>query len=201
MGLSRLSHAINACRAACHSLPNDFQRERIFTGLSAFLSLMTLCAVKKSQSYLEVMRQMKSIFETSSGQKNPPSASAFSQARGKLPSSTCCGVWLAVLAAIRPMFARDAERRVFGLRPVAFDGTWAITPHDVSTKTRWPQPKYGKDCPATIRMAGHRQLDWPVFPAAQTAKKNSCRPFFPSGEKGLQELSSEARSGAGQVGV
>lgn len=145
MGLSRLSHAINACHAACLSLPNDFQRKRIFTGLSTFLSLMTLCAVKKSQSYLEVMRQMESIFASSSGRKRPPSASAFSQARGKLPSSTCCGIWLAVLAAIRPMFARDAERRVFGLRPLAFDGTWAITPHDVSTKTRWPQPKYGND--------------------------------------------------------
>jgi hypothetical protein len=39
------------------------------------------------------------------------------------------------------LFARDGERRVFGLRPVAVDGTWAITPHDASTIARWPRPK------------------------------------------------------------
>jgi hypothetical protein len=152
MGLSRLLHAINACRAACHSLPNNFQRERIFTGVSTFLSLMTLCAVKKSQSYLEVMRQMESIFGTSTGRAYRPSASAFSQARGKLPAATCRGIWLEVLAAIRPLFARDAERRVFGLRPVAVDGTWAITPHEASTMTRWAQPKLGEG-----RFAHHPQ--------------------------------------------
>ena len=152
MGLSRLVHAISACRAACCSLPNDFLRERIFSATSTFLSLMTLCAVKKSQSYLEVMRQMESIFGASSGRAYRPSASAFSQARGKLPAATCRGIWLAVLAAIRPLFARDAERRVFGLRPVAVDGTWVITPHEASTMSRWPQPKLGEG-----RFAHHPQ--------------------------------------------
>ena len=61
MALSRLSHAISACRAACISLSNVFQRERVFTGISTFLSLMTLSAVKKSQSYVEFMRQIKLI--------------------------------------------------------------------------------------------------------------------------------------------
>lgn len=150
MGLSRLSCAIDACRAACSSLPNDFERERRFTALSTFLSVMTLCAVKKSQSYLEVMRSMESLFGGTSGRA--PSASAFSQARGKLPSATCRGIWESVLLAVRPLFARDAERLVFGLRPLAIDGTRVITPHEASTLARWPQPKLGKD-----RVAHHPQ--------------------------------------------
>jgi len=152
MGLSRLSHAVDACRTACLSLPNTFQRKRRFTALSTFLSLMTLCAVKKSQSYVEVMRQMEPFFGGRDGTPVRPSASAFSQARGKLPSATCRGIWLAVLAAIRPLFARDAERRVFGLRPVAVDGTWVITPHEASTTKRWDRPKSGKG-----RLAHHPQ--------------------------------------------
>lgn len=111
---------------------------------------MMLCAVKKSQSYLEVMRQMKALFDDpdsdSESPSKPPSASAFSQARGKLPASTVRGVWQAVLEAVRPLFARDSQRRIFGLRPVAIDGTWAITPHEASTKERWARPKQGKDC-------------------------------------------------------
>jgi hypothetical protein len=87
------------------------------------------------------MRQMESIFGMKSDKKYRPTASAFSQARGKLPATTCRGIWQAVLASIRPLFARDGERRVFGLRPVAIDGTWVITPHDASTTTRWPRPK------------------------------------------------------------
>jgi hypothetical protein len=59
---------------------------------------------------------------------------------------------LAALATVRPLFARDAERRVFGLRPVAVDGTWTITPHEASTKARWPQPKL-----ADGRLAHHPQ--------------------------------------------
>jgi len=97
----------------------------------------------KSQSYVEVMRTMEVLIGTSSGQLVRPSANAFSQARGKLPAATCRGIWLAVLASIRPLFARDAERRVFGLRPVAIDGTWAITPHEASTTERWARPKLG----------------------------------------------------------
>ena len=152
MGTSRLSHAIDACRAACLSLPNGFHRKRIFTSLSTFVSLMMVCAVKKSQSYAEVMRHVESIFGQSGGHQQRPSASAFSQARGKLPAATCRGIWLAVLAAVRPLFARDTERRVFGLRPVAVDGTWAITPHDASTMKRWARPKLGKG-----RLAHHPQ--------------------------------------------
>ena len=152
MGISRLLHAVDACRTACLSLPNTFQRKRRFTALSTFLSLMTLCAVKKSQSYVEVMRQMEPFFGGQDGTPVRPSASAFSQARGKLPSATCRGIWLAVLAAIRPLFARDAERRVFGLRPVAMDGTWVITPHEASTTKRWARPKSGKG-----RLAHHPQ--------------------------------------------
>jgi len=144
MGLSRLSHAVNACRAACLSLPNAFRRKRRFTALSTFLSLMTLCAVKKAQSYVEVMRQMELSFNEPGGKPYRPSASAFSQARSKLPSATCREIWLAVLAAIRPLFARDAERLVFGLRPLAIDGTWAITPHEASTTKRWARPKLGE---------------------------------------------------------
>ena len=144
MSHSRFFHALDACRAACLSHPSDFLRERMFTALSTFVSLMTLCAVKKSLSYVEVMRQMESWFGTSEGRPKRPSASAFSQARGKLPASTCRGIWLAALAAIRPLFARDTERRVFGLRPVAVDATWAITPHEASTKTRWARPKLGE---------------------------------------------------------
>lgn len=140
MALSRLSHALEACCAACSSLPNDFQRKRIFTAMSLFISLMTLCAVQKSRSYLEVMRHVTSTFGDVTDWPFRPSASAFSQARGKLPAATCRGIWQAVLAAVRPLFARDAERRVFGLRPVAVDGTWAITPHEVSTIKRWPRP-------------------------------------------------------------
>ena len=124
----------------------------MFTALTTFLSLMTLCAVKKSQSYVEVMRHMEPLFGTPSGAPRRPSASAFSQARGKLPASTCREIWLAVLASIRPMFARDAERRVFGLRPLAIDGTRAITPHEASTKERWPRPKLGAG-----RVAHHPQ--------------------------------------------
>jgi hypothetical protein len=48
-----------------------------------------------------------------------------------------------VLNAVQPLFARDAERRVFGLRPLAVDGTRAITPHEASTIARWPRPKLG----------------------------------------------------------
>ena len=47
---------------------------------------------------------------------------------------------------------RDAERRVFGLRPVAIDGTWAITPHEASTTERWARPKLGAG-----RLAHHPQ--------------------------------------------
>lgn len=149
MDTSRLSHAIDACRAACLSRPNGFQRKRFFTALSTFVSLMTLCAVKKSLSYVETMRQLESFFGESG---HRPSASAFSQARSKLPSATCRGIWLAVLAAIRPLFARDAERLVFGLRPLAIDGTWAITPHEASTTKRWARPKLGEG-----RFAHHPQ--------------------------------------------
>ena len=95
---------------------------------------------------------MEALFGTSSGQLVRPSASAFSQARGKLPAATCRAIWLAVLAAIRPLFARDAHRRVFGLRPVAIDGTWAITPHEASTKERWARTKLGAE-----RLAHHPQ--------------------------------------------
>ena len=141
MGLSRLSHAINACRAACSSLPSLFQRQRKFTSLSTFLCLMQLCSVKKSQSYLEIMRQMAALFGKSGMPGKPPSAAAFSQARGKLPASSCRGIWQAVLEAVRPLFARDAARLVFGLRPVAIDGTRVITPHEASTLERFPRPK------------------------------------------------------------
>jgi hypothetical protein len=153
MGLSRLSHAITACRAACLSSPHLFQRERLFTSLSTFLSLMMLCAVKKSQSYVEVMRQMQPLFDGDSERSSSPSASAFSQARGKLPASSCRAIWVAVLKAVRPLFARDAERRVFGLRPLAVDGTRAITPHEASTIARWPRPKLGDG-----RFAHHPQV-------------------------------------------
>lgn len=152
MGLSRLSRAINAYRAACLSLPHGFRRKRMFTALSAYMCLMTLCAVKKSLSYVEVMRQMESWFETPGSGAKRPSASAFSQMRSKLPASTCRGIWLEVLSAIRPLFARDSERRIFGLRPVAVDGTRAITPHEASTMERWPRPTTGKN-----RFAHHPQ--------------------------------------------
>ncbi len=152
MGLSPLSRAVDACRSACLSLPNTFLRKRRFTALSTFLSVMTLCAVKKSQSYAEVMRQMEPFFGKPGVTQKRPSASAFSQARGKLPSETCRGIWVAVLAAVRPLFARDAERRVFGLRPVAVDATWVITPHEASTTERWVRPKMGKG-----RFAHHPQ--------------------------------------------
>ena len=88
MGLSRLSHAINICRAACLSSPHLFQRERLFTPLSTFLNLMMLCAVKKSQLCLEVMRQMQSFFDDDPERSSAPSASAFAQARGKVPASS-----------------------------------------------------------------------------------------------------------------
>jgi hypothetical protein len=140
MGLSRLSLAIDACRSASSSLPSLFLRRRKFTALSTFLCLMQLCAVKKSQSYCEVMRQMQPLFGKGRAVEKPPSAAAFSQARGKLPASTCRGIWQAVLEAVRPLFARDAERRVFGLRPVAIDGTRTITPHEASTLERFPRP-------------------------------------------------------------
>jgi hypothetical protein len=144
MSLSRLSHALNACRSACHSTPNLFQRDRVFTALTTFLGLMTLSSVKKSLSYLEVMRQMESIFGESMGWLRRPSASAFSQARGKLPASSCRSIWESVVAAVRPLFARDSEHRVFGLRPVAVDGTRVITPHESSTLKRFPRPKLGE---------------------------------------------------------
>lgn len=143
MGLSRLSHAIDACRAACLSLPSLFVRKRKFDALSTFLCFMQMCAVKKSQSYLEVMRQMHMIFGKPGSVAKSPSAGAFSKARGKLPAASCRGIWQAVLEAVRPLFARDAERRVFGLRPVAIDGTRAITPHDASTLKRFPRPQLG----------------------------------------------------------
>jgi len=152
MSLSRLSHAILAWRAACLSFPNTIKRTRMFTPHLAHMSLMTLCAVKKSLSYAEVMRQMESLFATSDSGPRRPSASAFSQVRSKLPASTCRGIWLAVLDAVRPLFARDCERRVFGLRPVAVDGTRAITPHEASTLKRWPQPTVGVG-----RLAHHPQ--------------------------------------------
>ena len=143
MRLSRFSHALIACRSACDSTPNLFQRDRIFTALTTFLCLMTLSSVKKSQSYLEVMRQMESLFGESMGWLRRPSASAFSQARGKLPAQSCRLIWQAVVDAVRPLFARDSEHRVFGLRPVAVDGTRAITPHESSTLMRFPRPKVG----------------------------------------------------------
>jgi len=152
MGLSRLAHVIAACRVACISLPSAFCRRRKFTALSTFMCLMTLCAVKKSQSYLEVMRQMESIFGGTGAGSKRPSAAAFSVARGKLPSATCRGIWQAALDAVRPLFARDSERRVFGLRPVAIDGTRTITPHEASTLERWPRPKVGDE-----RFAHHPQ--------------------------------------------
>jgi hypothetical protein len=152
MSLSRLALVILACRDACSSLPHAFKRKRIFDEFSLFMSLMMLCAVKKSQSYLEVMRQMEVTLSESCGWSHRPSASALSQARGKLPASSCRGIWLAALAAVRPLFARDAERRVFGLRPVAVDGTSTITPHEASTKARWPQPKLAEG-----RLAHHPQ--------------------------------------------
>jgi len=77
MGTFRLSHAIDACRPACLSLPNGFQRKRFFTALSTFVSLMTLCAVKKSLSYPETMRQLEFFFGESG---HRPSASAFLEA-------------------------------------------------------------------------------------------------------------------------
>lgn len=140
MGLSRFSCALDACRGACLSLVSGFHRRRLFTGVSAFMCLMTLCAVKKSQSYAEVMRQMESMFGTAGGPARRPSASAFSQVRRKLPASVCRAIWQAVLAAVRPAFARDGQRRVFGLRPLAVDGTRVITPHEASTLERWPRP-------------------------------------------------------------
>ena len=134
-----------ACRSACFSTPNLFQRDRVFTALTTFLGLMALSAVKKSQSYAEVMRQMEALFGASMGWLQRPSTSAFSQARGKLPALSCRSIWQAVVAAVRPMFARDSERRVFGLRPVAIDGMRAITPHESSTLKRFPRPKLGAD--------------------------------------------------------
>ena len=83
-GHCRLALVILACRDACTSLPHAFKRKRIFDELSLFMSLMMLCAVKKSQSYLEVMRQMELTLTDSCGWSHRPSASALSQARGKL---------------------------------------------------------------------------------------------------------------------
>lgn len=113
---------------------------------------MTLCAVKKSLSYVEVMRHMESLFGESGAPARRPSASAFSQVRKKLPAALCREIWQAVLAAVRPACAGDAQRRVFGLLPVAIDGTWVITPHEASTLKRWPRPTVGAE-----RLAHHPQ--------------------------------------------
>jgi hypothetical protein len=143
MGLSRLSRALAAFQTACLLHPTSFVRNRLFTASSTMLALMCLCAVRKAGSYAELLRRMQREFGDSLDWSNPPSAGAFSKARGKVPASTCRKIWEDVLKSVRPLFAKDSLRLVFGMRALAFDGTSMMVPHDMSTKKRWPCPKIG----------------------------------------------------------